>query len=260
MGADDRRSTPCCRPRGLAAVGVGLVLAACGTAEGTSDDLVGTTFVGEDVTGHDLVAGTEITLSFDDDNLSASAGCNSLGADIQWQDDTLVTTEVWTTMMGCNPALHEQDDWLVEVLTGSPQVTREGDTLRVVGEGARIILVAEADAPLEGSRWLLEGLVEGESVSSLPASVTASLMIDDGTLAAELGCNTGSTNVTIGETTLELGQVTQTKMACLEPQLVVEHHMTRVLRDTVDWDVDGTTLALRNGEYGLHLRAASAHD
>ncbi len=36
--------------------------------------------------------------------------------------------------------------------------------------------------------------------------------------------------------------------------------MTRVLRDTVDWDLDGTTLALRNGEYGLHLRAASAHD
>lgn len=45
-----------------------------------------------------------------------------------------------------------------------------------------------------------------------------------------------------------------------EQQMAVEHHMNRVFRDTVDWDVDDTTLTLRNGEHSLHLRVASAHD
>lgn len=243
-------------PGWLAAAGAGLLLGACGTAPGAG--LAGTTFVGDDVTGHDLVAGTEVSLHFEDRGLNASAGCNQLFAEVRWRGDTLVTTELAMTEMGCDPARHAQDDWLADVLTGSPQVTRDGATLRVVGEGASITLVAETDTPLEGTHWLVEGLIEGESVSSLPEGVSASLTVSDGTLTAQLGCNSGSASVTVGATTLELDQPAQTRMACPEPQMAVEHHLTQVLRDEVDHEVDGTTLTLRNGELGLHLVAEDA--
>lgn len=245
-------------PRWLTAAGAGLLLGACSTAPG--DDLAGTTFVGDDVTGRDLVAGTEVSLRFEHGGLNASAGCNQLLAEVRWRDDTLVATDLSMTEMGCGTALHEQDDWLADVLTGAPQVTRDGATLRVVGEGATITLVAETDTPLEGTRWLVDGLVEGASVSSLPDGTAASLTIDDGRLAAELGCNTGSTDVSVGQTTIGIGQLAQTMMACPEDEMTVERHLTQVLRDEVDYEVDGNRLVLGDGEIGLHLVAQETQE
>ena len=88
-----------------------LGLAACGQDETTTSaetesaqpvDLAGRTFESAQVSGITLADGTAVTLSFEDDGISASAGCNTMSGAANWDDGTLeVAGELATTMMAC---------------------------------------------------------------------------------------------------------------------------------------------------------------
>jgi heat shock protein HslJ len=131
-----------------------LVLAACGDDGGqvsagaggdddlTFDDLVGSTFVSTSVTGHELVDGTEINLTFIDGRLSALAGCNTQNGDADVEDGRLVVERLASTMMGCEDDLMAQDRWLAELLEGDPEVTLDGETL-TLSAGDVVIELAE---------------------------------------------------------------------------------------------------------------------
>ena len=61
-----------------------LALAACGSdsdsgsgSAPSADDLAGQSFTSTSVTGYDLVADSEIALTFSADSISAQAGCNT---------------------------------------------------------------------------------------------------------------------------------------------------------------------------------------
>ena len=78
-----------------------------------------------EVTGHDLVAGSEIRLTFAGANLGANAGCNQLRGTWSLEGDVLVVPEnMAMTQMACEPALMDQDSWLAEFLTSRPTVAR----------------------------------------------------------------------------------------------------------------------------------------
>ena len=74
--------------------------------------------------------------------------------------------------------------------------------------------VAEPDQPLEGTRWVVDGLLANEGISTVPIGAEASITITDGTAAVEAGCNTGSAGVEITDTTITFGPLTLTRMAC----------------------------------------------
>jgi heat shock protein HslJ len=118
----------------VAMVGVaGLLLAACGddsSNETTAADLNGSTFTSTEVDGYELVEGSTITLTFEDDNLSAQAGCNTMSAPYALEDDLLTWTgEVAATMMACPDDLTAQDEWLTDLLKTGVDVDLDGDTL-----------------------------------------------------------------------------------------------------------------------------------
>ena len=79
----------------LSTVLLGCVLAGCGevayrgsaTAGRETVDLADRTFVSTDVRGHDLVEDTSVTLSFESDRVSASAGCNTFMGAASLDDD-----------------------------------------------------------------------------------------------------------------------------------------------------------------------------
>jgi heat shock protein HslJ len=112
-----------------------LLLAACGDDGGEVSteggdapdpvefaDLVGTTFTTDVVTGHELVAGTEITLTFIDGRISAMAGCNTQNGGAAVEGGKLVVDRLASTMMGCEIPLMDQDRWLGGFLEGSPDI------------------------------------------------------------------------------------------------------------------------------------------
>jgi heat shock protein HslJ len=122
----------------VSAVLFGCGLAGCGedadtdsVTAGETVDLAGRTFESTDVRGHDLVEDTSVTLSFESDRVSASAGCNTFTGAASWDDGTLSLgdDELAATMMACSPEQQEQDDWLTEFLASSPDLALDGSTL-----------------------------------------------------------------------------------------------------------------------------------
>jgi heat shock protein HslJ len=135
---------------------LGLVLSACGDDDGevstdgdggpssevTFDDLVGKAFRSTSVTGHELVDGSEISLTFIDGRLSAVAGCNTQNGDADVVDGKLVAGPLASTMMGCEQDLMDQDRWLAGFLEGEPEVALEGDVLTLTS-GDEVVELAE---------------------------------------------------------------------------------------------------------------------
>ena len=106
-----------------------LALALTGCSGG-GPDLQGMTFTSTDVRGHELVEGTEVTLAFTEDQISAQAGCNTMTAQASWDDGTLeLESPLATTMMACDDALTEQDQWLSQFLESSPAINLDGTEL-----------------------------------------------------------------------------------------------------------------------------------
>lgn len=107
------------------------VLAACDAGTGSDDpDLAGKTFVSTQVTGHELVDGSEVRLIFQTDRISVQAGCNTLNGGATWDEGALVVTQPMArTMMACAPDLMAQDDWLEGFLTSEPALSLDGATL-----------------------------------------------------------------------------------------------------------------------------------
>ena len=164
-----------------------------------------------------------------------------------------------STMMACEQALMDQDTWVSEFLTSSPEISLDGGTLTLTGSDATISLEAKTAAALEGTTWVLTGTVATEAVSSLPADAEASLTITDGQAAIQTGCNSGSASVEVTETTMTFGPVALTKMACPDDLTALEASVISVLDGEVTYEVTGDTLSIRkagpDGEIGLEYTA-----
>ncbi|MFS0699012.1 META domain-containing protein [Cellulomonas sp. 179-A 4D5 NHS] len=136
------------RPRARRLIGtaalplVVVLLAACAAASGSTgeDELVGRSFESTDVEGHTLVEGTVITLIVSSDGVSVNAGCNTLFGDATWDDGVLRVPQLASTMMACDPALMDQDQWLGALLEGPVPYELDGDTLTLGEAGERITL------------------------------------------------------------------------------------------------------------------------
>lgn len=122
-----------------------LALAACGDDGGdtvdagsdggdaaavTLDDLDGRAFDSTGSTGYEIVEGTTISLTFADGRISANAGCNTQNGGVEVVDGQLrLTSQLASTMMGCEEPLMAQDQWVASFLEADPDITLDGDAL-----------------------------------------------------------------------------------------------------------------------------------
>lgn len=179
-----------------------VALATTGCGVGGSDSggqLGGRTFLSSAVTDHGetraLAPGTRIQLTFDNDKIKADAGCNHLFGPVRVVGERLTVSDLGWTQKGCEAALHEQDDWLTGFLSAGPSWRVDGDQLVLRAGDTEIAFVdrrsAEPDRALVGTRWVVESLVEGRVVSSMPAGVEAYLLFQEGDrVTGSTGCNT----------------------------------------------------------------------
>jgi heat shock protein HslJ len=241
-----------------------LLISACSSAGGGSGapsaSLDGRTFLSSGVTAHALVPESTVRLQFEGGRIGGGAGCNQISGPYAIVDRRLTLGQVAMTAMGCEQPLMDQDSWLVSFLGGA-KVTLAGDTLTLVNGDVTMTLtdrtVADPDRPLEGTRWVVDGIVTGDAVSSVPAGVTAVLTIAGGKLALEAGCNVGGGSVTVNPATMTVGPLMLTKKACEPGPSMVESAVLDVLTGDVAYTIEADRLTLTNGGNGLTLRAAS---
>ena len=220
--------------------------------------LEGRTFLSTGVLGRLLVAASRVRLRFGGGQVGASAGCNSMGGPYTIVGDRLVAHQLATTEMACDPALMDQDRWLASLLDGAT-IALAGDVLTLAKDGVGLTLldreVADPDRPLIGTRWVVDGLVSGDAVSSVPAGVVAALTFAAGRVDVEAGCNRGGGAVIVTDSTITFGPIALTKMACPGTAMDVERAVTAVLTGEVRYAIEAGTLTLDAAAAGLTLRA-----
>lgn len=219
----------------------------------------GKTYLSTDIKGAVLVPGTRIRLAFKDSRLSASGGCNSMGGAYTITGDRLSVTQLSMTEMSCDEPRMQQDQWLARLLGGAT-ITLAGDTLTLDEGAIHLTLldreIASPDKPIEGTHWLLDGIVSGNVVSSVPAGVTASISLVAGRVDVEAGCNTGTGTVEVTADELIFGPIGLTRKACEPGAMAVEQAVTGVLAMTAGYTIEADVLTIKAGNAGLLFRAA----
>jgi heat shock protein HslJ len=268
--------------RSITAVLTLLVLALAGCGEATeaeddrgvaADDSSGRTiadgdYVSAEITGHDLVPGSEIRLGWHDGRLALNAGCNSMSGPAAVEDDELRVRDLAGTEMGCAPALMDQDAWLVDFVTAGPKVSVDGDAFTLSSTTAEIRFTPEPepeDQPLEGTTWELESTQEGDVASSGPLGPDTpvtdggprrpELRIAQGTLSAFDGCNQLRGPVEITGGTLRTDELLGTKRACVDPTATRTARLLGELLQESSYAVDGDRLTLRRDDVAMVFRA-----
>src|SRR5699024_5995752 len=119
-------------PLALVAAG-GLLLGACSSDAGSdTDDTAAPAAVAEtvptaadlsdavydlsEITGHTLVADSTVELVFDSGTVSVHAGCNRMCGAFSIDDGALETPQLAATLMACDQALMDQDQWMAGFL------------------------------------------------------------------------------------------------------------------------------------------------
>jgi heat shock protein HslJ len=236
-----------------------LTVVACGQpAESGGPDpvanpLAGHTFLSTAVTTagqpHQLLADTRVSLRFtDDDRVLAEAGCNNLSGKATVTGDRIEIDQLAMTQIGCDPQRHQQDKWLSEVLTGTLTYRLENAELVLTSGDTELTLLdreaAEPDLGLVGPTWTVDTLVDGQTASSVPAGVTATLVFDEDRVAVSGGCNSGTAAYDLAGSTITFTKLTMTLKACADEVMRVEQTVVAVLDGKVDFEVDANRLTL----------------
>lgn len=256
------------RRSAIAVLGLILMLAsACSSAASSADAIEGneywSTSVDRDGAPYPLVADTRITLRFDDGSLQARAGCNSIGGAYSVQNDELQVANLSMTEMGCEPARQAQDDFLIAVLSASPALTVDGDSLRLETASASIDLIdaaiANPDQPLEGTLWEIDGFLSGDTASSFATDVRGTVRIENGAMELFDGCASTELPIEIVDGELRFSPVGMPPVEdCDAPPGYRQSIYTAFSRGSLAYDIDGTNLTLATPDnVGFTLKAVA---
>ena len=204
-----------------------------------------------------LVAGSQLRLSFTAVGISASAGCNTMSGAGGVSGGTLVLTgPLSQTEMACSPGLMKQEQWWGDFLSSTPTVDVATHTITLAAGTGKVTMVDEStavpDRPLEGTPWRLDGIVDGQTASSVPTGVTALVQFGGGTLDVA-GCNNYRATYTITGDALSISplHVTGDVHPCPTTGDALDQMLQKVLHGTVTYAIDGDRLTLSNGSAAL---------
>jgi heat shock protein HslJ len=245
------------------AVAALLTVAGCGSRDGATPgspgpsgtNLFGRTYLSTSVTENGqprkLAEKTQVRLQFfDDGRLMASVGCNSMGGPVNLDGGKISVSEMPMTGMGCDQERHEQDTWLAKFLGSKPSWRTDGDKLTVSSDSIVISLidreVAEPDLALEGTKWILNGMIDGQTASSMPDAANAILELRDGKVQVQTGCNSGMGSYELAGNTIRFNQVGTTKMACEGDRMRIENAVLEILNGEATYEIDAASLTLKN--------------
>lgn len=257
----------------LVAVGVvgAIALAGCGEkspdddgpAKGVDEIELSGTYVVTGVTDggepHAVVKGSEIRLTFADGNLGLQAGCNSMSGDYTLDGDQLTVGQVGGTDMGCPAPLMDQDAWLIGLFD---QPVTVGEDPLTLTSGDVVLTLADResvspDRPLLGTTWTLDGVITGESVSSVPRGPDVELMIgEDGQATVSGLCNGFGAETTIQDDEITWVAGMRTLMACEDPaRQELDNQVSALLSGATAYEIEEKTLTLTRGDAGLTFQA-----
>ena len=139
-------------------------------------------------------------------------------------------------------------------------VTLDGDTLTLDDGTVTLTLVdkevATPDQPIEGTLWVVDGIITGDAVSSVPEGVTASMRIVDGQAEVHFGLQHGRRPGRGDRGHAHVRAAHQHQDGLRGRPDGRRERGQPVLSGTVGYSIDADVLTLDAGADGLMLRAA----
>jgi heat shock protein HslJ len=132
------------------------------------------------------------------------------------------------------------------------------DTLTLTGEGVELVFVALAPVPtadLTGTVWVLDSLVQGDSVSSVMGERATLELFTDGSMLGSTGCRTLNGRYTVTGAEVVLNELSA-EGECTAELEVQDNLVVTVLGDGFRAAIEGDTLTLSSvGNEGLIYKA-----
>ena len=267
--ADRNRIRHNTRPKGMktySALAVLLLLvAACSSddepisspeIEGPTWQLVDGTVDGEPV---QPPASHPITLRFEDGVAGGTASCNGYGGDYQIDGNVLTLGPLANTEMGCEPPETMSAESLFLRGLGKVRLVEiEDPNLVLTGDGVELSFEAleqVPDAELTNTVWVLDGLIKGDTVSSVAGERATLEFFSDGSVIAGTGCRT-----LVGSYVINGGEVTVTNLSaqgeCPEDLRHQDSQVVTAFEGNLRVEIEGDRLTTRvAGDEGLSYRA-----
>ncbi len=210
-----------------------------GDAGGPSD-LVGITWLLDELNGQPAVEGTFPSVTFSSEGgIGGSGGCNVYAGN------------------------YTQEFSFFEALKTASSFVVEDTRLTLSGQDGTAVATFNAQSQdLAGTSWQITAYNNGqEAVVSVLEGTTPTIEFGaDGQLSGTAGCNRviGSYSTTDG--TIELGPLATTQMACPEPEGVMdqETRLVAALESAATYHVEGPTLEMRTADDALAVHFTRA--
>lgn len=199
----------------------------------------------------DVVPDSQITLNFDQDRLSGSAGCNRLMAGYKLHDNRLEISAVGGTKMACEEALMSQEFQFVKALEGVQEFRNNGDNLIVTyqtdaGSGVMVFTKheqASLDSMLN-KQWRLLFWTKSDSMIDVVAHSEVTLEFAENRISGTGGCNRLIGGYEVKDQQLEITTLASTSMAC-EPELMTqESQFMQALEGVQEFRTNGNNLVM----------------
>ncbi len=211
--------------------------------EGTKWDLI--TLEGQAVTGPGPA-----TLDFLKGQASGISFCNNFSAPYTLDGTALTFGGMMSTLMLC-PDAGPETEYLAALRAVASAAIEDGQLVLSNSDGAALLVYAPAaEASLEGTPWLLTGILQNGGVSSLVLGTEITAGIAEGTLSGTAGCNRYTAQMTVEGSTVTIGPAAATKMFCGEPEGVMEQEQAYLaaLEQAVRLELSRQTLTFYNAE------------
>lgn len=215
-------------------------------------------------TGDDLtppVLNTHPTLDFKDGQVSGSAGCNGYGASYTLDGDKISfgSEGFMSTMMYCEAqGIMDQETRFLDWMQKAESVEVVGEQLIVHTPEGDLVFDKAQPLALEGTNWLLSGIVESDAVVSTVVDQQINIQFQDGQVAGSSGCNRFFADYQLDGEKITLGVVGGTEMACEEDAMLREGAFLSALAQVTAYKIERTTLTLldANGNALMSFSAA----
>jgi heat shock protein HslJ len=239
---------------------VALVLAAC--AERGAGSPAASDVLGEWELTDATAAGAPLprpavgraTLVLDGGQVGGVSFCNRYSGTYRLDGDALEIDGLGGTEMGCEPDVMAAESAYLTALGGAGTARVEGGELVLTGDSVTLRFRRPAEVPtseLTGTDWVLDTLVEGETVSSVASGSTLRLEAD-GTVGGTTACRTFSGTWTAAGNALTVTDLVTDDRACPEDLRRQDEHELAVLGNPTTLEITEDRLSL-TGAAGIGL-------
>jgi heat shock protein HslJ len=138
------------------------------------------------------VAGFPITLTIGEDAATGTAACNGYSATVTTSGTEITFSGLGATEMACSPnEVMESEQRYLEALPRVESWSSTEGNLTLTGDGVEMLFEALPPVPtaeLTGTVWVLESLVDGDSVSSVGGERATLELFSDKSMLGSTGC------------------------------------------------------------------------